>query len=173
MNSGVLTMKKDGTGSVRDGVRDVDVPFGGLFGSISQQRVLQELVADPYSTYTPRDLTELTELTEPTVREAITALLRLGILRNISRRKMRPVYQVNQDSKRMVAMMFLSYAILDDEYGEDHLTDAVKCYLESVHSTSLELEPGELTSVMYDSYWSIAKEALSGEKAYVAASAGV
>ena len=55
MNSGVSTMKKDETGSVHDVVRDVDVPFGGLFGSISQQKVLQELVADPYSTYTPRE----------------------------------------------------------------------------------------------------------------------
>jgi hypothetical protein len=73
----------------------------------------------------------------------------------------------------MVALMFLCYAVLDDEYSEDHLIDAVKCYHESVHSTSLEIEPGEFTSVMYDSYWSIAKEALSGEKAYAAASAGV
>ncbi len=166
-------MRNEKVRSIRDTVDVVDAPFGGLFGSISQQKVLQELVADPYSTYTPRDLTELTELTEPTVREAIAALLQLGILRNISRRRMRPVYQVNLDSKRMVALMFLSYATLDDRYGEDHLSDAVKCYYETVQSSCLELEPGEVTSVMGDSYWSIAKEALSSEKGYAAAAAGV
>lgn len=150
-----------------------DVPFEGLFGNLSQQRVLQELVADPYSTYTPRDLTELTELTEPTVREAVAALVRLGIVRNISRRRMRPVYQVNLDSKRLVALMFLSYAVLDDNCGEDHLGDAVKYYYETTHSSYLEFEPVGVAGVTGESYQDIAGRSFSADPRYVVAAVGV
>lgn len=168
----VVKMKlREGSGRAVEGM--VDVPFEGLFGNLSQQRVLQELVADPYSTYTPRDLTELTELTEPTVREAVAALVRLGIVRNVSRRRMRPVYQVNSDSKRMVALMFLSYAVLDDNCGEDHLGDAVKCYYETTRSSYLEFEPVGVASVMGESYQDIAGRWLSADQRYVVAAVGV
>ena len=162
---------REGSGRTVEGM--ADVPFEGLFGSLSQQRVLQELVADPYSTYTPRDLTELTELTEPTVREAVVALVRLGIVRNVSRRRMRPVYQVNSDSKRMVALMFLSYAALDDSCGEDHLGDAVKYYYETTHSSCLELEPVGTAGVTGESYQDIAGRSFSADQRYVVAAEGV
>jgi hypothetical protein len=162
---------REGSGRAVEGM--ADVPFEGLFGNLSQQRVLQELVADPYSTYTPRDLTELTELTEPTVREAVAALVRLGIVRNISRRRMRPVYQVNLDSKRLVALMFLSYAVLDDKYGEDHLGDAVKYYYETTHSSYLEFEPVGVACAMGESYQDIAGRSFSADPRYVVAAVGV
>lgn len=172
-SSDVHKMKSDKSGQIHD-LKDFSLdPFGGLFGSLSQQKVLQELVADPYSTYTPRDLTELTELTEPTVREAITALLNLGIVRNISRRKMRPVYQVNPDSKRIVALMLLTYANLDDMYGENHLDGAVKYYYETALSSFSELKEGEVTNVTDVAYWSLAKEAVSLKDSFVTAAAGV
>jgi hypothetical protein len=141
----------------------IDTPFGGLFGSISQQKVLQEFVADPYSTYTPTDLTELTDLTEPTVREAIGVLLRLGIIRNISRRTSRPLYQVNMESKRLTALTFLTYATLDDRYGEEHMLDAIQYCFETVQSSWTELVSGSDTSVMESSYASIARAAISDD----------
>ena len=171
--SDMVVKRKQRGGSVRAVEGMADVPFEGLFGSLSQQRVLQELVADPYSTYTPRDITELTELTEPTVREAVAAMVRLGIVRNISRRRMRPVYQVNSNSKRMVALMFLSYAALDDNCGEDHLGDAVKYYYETTHSSYLEFEPVGAAGVMDDSYQDIAGRSFSADQRFVVAAVGV
>ena len=161
-------MKKGSASSTHDGEESIDAPFGGLFGNVSQQKVLQELVADPYSTYTPTDLTELTELTDPTVREAITALLGLGIVKNVSRRASRPLYQVNMDSKRMVALTFLAYATLDDRYGEEHMSDAIQYYFETVQSSWVELGSAADTSVMEGSYSSIAKAAIS-DGGYLAA----
>lgn len=147
----------------------VEAPFGGLFGSISQQKVLQEVVADPYSTYTPADLTELTELTEPTVREAVNALLELGILRNVSRRAKRPLYQVNLESRRIVALTLLTYATLDDEYGENHMDDAIRYYCEMLHSSYVSYEPQEAAGITEKSYWDVAKEAFSANPALIAA----
>lgn len=169
----MVLKKRQRKASVRVVEGMADIPFEGLFGNLSQQRVLQELVADPYSAYTPRDLTELTELTEPTVREAVAALIRLGIVKNISRRRMRPVYQVDRESKRMVALMFLSYAVLDDRCGEDHLGDAVRYYCETSHSSYIELEPVGVAVVMGDSYQDMAGRSFSADNRYVVAAAGV
>lgn len=161
-------MKKGSTRSTSEGESSIDVPFGGLFGNVSQQKVLQELVADPYSTYTPTDLTELTGLTEPTVREAITTLIGLGIAKNVSRRASRPLYQVNMESKRLAALTFLTYATLDDRYGEGHMLDAIQYYMETVQSSWTELGSGADTSVMEGSYSSIANAAIS-DGGYLAA----
>lgn len=105
-------------------------PFGGMFGDTAELRVLQEIVADPYSDYTQQDLVKLTELSDPSVRRGISVLLRHGIVRNISRTNRRPMYRPNTDSKKLTALTFLAYAVLDEVAGSDSMNEAVRHYCE-------------------------------------------
>jgi len=105
-------------------------PFGGMFGDTAELRVLQEIVADPYSDYTQQDLVQLTELSDPSVRRGISVLLRHGIVRNVSRTNRRPLYRPNTDSKKLTALTFLAYAVLDEVAGSDSMNEAVRHYCE-------------------------------------------
>lgn len=105
-------------------------PFGGLFGDTAELRVLQEIVADPFSDYTHHDLMELTELSDPSVRRGLHVLLDQGIVANVSNDRRSPLYRPNRASKKLTALTFLAYAILDDENGENSMDMAVKGYCE-------------------------------------------
>lgn len=105
-----------------------DSPFGGLFGDTAELRVLQEVVADPFSDYSHHDLMELTELSDPSVRRGLRVLLDRGVVVNISSDRRSPLYRPNRASKKLTALMFLAYSILDDETGENSMDMAVKDY---------------------------------------------
>lgn len=107
-----------------------DSPFGGLFGDTAELRVLQEIVADPFSDYTHRDLMELTGLSDPSVRRGLRVLLKQGIVANVSGDRRSPLYRPNRTSKKLTGLMFLAYSILDDETGENSMDMAVKDYCE-------------------------------------------
>jgi hypothetical protein len=100
-------------------------PFHGLFGDTAELRVLQEVVADPFSDYTHHDLMELTELSDPSVRRGARV-----VIENISSDRRSPLYRPNRNSKKLMALTLLSYAILDDENGTDYMGDAVRDYIE-------------------------------------------
>lgn len=106
----------------------LDRPFEGLFGDTAELRVLQEIVADPYSDYSHHDLMELTGLSDPSVRRGVRVLLDHGMLRNISSARRNPLYRTNLDSKKLMALTFLSYAVLDEKTGSTSLEDAVRHY---------------------------------------------
>lgn len=108
--------------------KDMDTPFAGLFGDTAQLRVLQEVVADPYSDYRPKDLIALTGLSEPSVAKATSALLAQGILKNISNDGRRPIYRADTTSRKLTALTFLTYAIIDDRDGLESMDSAVKHY---------------------------------------------
>jgi hypothetical protein len=110
----------------------LEAPFDGLFGESAIVKVLQEFVSDPYSEYRPSDVEELTELTEPTVRTALNGLLRLGVIQKTSKDPRRPVYKANHRSKRLTALTFLTYAILDDRDGTDIMDASARHYCETV-----------------------------------------
>ncbi len=113
---------------LRLGDGEADRPFDGLFGDTAELRVLQEIVADPYSDHSHRDLMELTELSDPSVRRAVRVLTTAGVIRNISTARRSPMYRANQDSRRLSALMFLTYAILDDKTGSETMDGAVAHY---------------------------------------------
>ena len=106
----------------------LDKPFDGLLGDTAELRVLQEIVADPYSDYTHHDLIELTGLSDPSVRRGIRVLVDQGILRNISSARRNPLYRADLGSKKLTALTFLSYAALDERTGSRSMEDAMRHY---------------------------------------------
>lgn len=118
----------------------MDLPFDGLFGDTAELRVLQEVVADPYSDYTQLELMELTGLSDPSVRKGIRALVRQGIVKDISKARRHPIYRAQPGSKKLVALTFLAYASLDDKAGSRSMEDAVRDYCGSI-----ALSPAALT----------------------------
>jgi hypothetical protein len=110
----------------------LDKPFDGLFGDTAELRVLQEIVADPYSNYTHRELMDLTGLSDPSVRRGIRVLIDHGIIRNMSSARRSPLYRANLDSKKLTALTFLSYASLDERTGSLSMDDAVRRYCDYI-----------------------------------------
>ncbi len=117
-------------------VEGMDMPFDGLFGDTAELRVLQEIVADPYSDYTPGDLMQLTGLSGPSVRRGIRVLVRHGLVEDVSRARRRPIYRTRNGSRKLVALTFVAYAVLDDRTGADSMDDAVRHYCDCVSPDS-------------------------------------
>ena len=114
---------------------NLERPFGGLFGDTAELRVLQEIVADPYSDYSHQELMQLTGLSDPSVRKAVSVLLEHGIIDNISKVKRRPTYRPNHGSRKLTALTFLTYAALDDRAGTDSMDEAVRHYCSLLPAT--------------------------------------
>lgn len=94
--------------------RGLGMPFEGIFGDTVAARVLSEIVADPFSAYSLGELASLTGSSSPSVRNAVTHLLKLGLLTKIPVRARSWVYGVSPGSKRILALTLLTFAILDD-----------------------------------------------------------
>lgn len=107
----------------------VGSPFGGLLGNSVAVRVLNQIVADPYTVYTTHSLGNLAGATPPRVREALTHLAAIGFLLKDSNNPNRPLYRANPDSKRLIALTLLSYAVLDDHHSTSHFDTAILDYL--------------------------------------------
>lgn len=107
-------------------------PYDGLFGDSNLVSVLEQVIADPYVEYHPIDLARLTKETPPTVRKSLKILTSLGLLIKDKTDIRHPVYMVNTDSKRYLALTFLAYAILDDKLGTDTMDRAIADYCDSV-----------------------------------------
>ena len=105
-----------------------DAPYGGLFGTTVLADVVEEFVASPSVVYRPKDLEELTERSEPSIRSALSTLLRLNLIENVSSENQPPRYRVRVESKKFVALSFLAYAMLDDRDGSDCMDTAVHDY---------------------------------------------
>jgi hypothetical protein len=107
-----------------------DLPYAGLFGDTVIARVVEEIIADPHSTYRPRDLEELTEASSPRVRDALMTLTKLGLLKSAGGKH--PTYTVDKSRKSFVALTLLAYATLDDRKGSDCMNTAIQHYCETI-----------------------------------------
>ncbi|MEN6442446.1 MAG: hypothetical protein ABFC71_01665 [Methanoregula sp.] len=107
-----------------------DIPYAGLFGDTVIARVVEEIIADPHSTYRPRDLEELTEASSPRVRDALVTLTKFGLLKSAGGKH--PTYTVDKSKKTFVALTLLAYATLDDRQGSDCMNTALQHYCETV-----------------------------------------
>jgi len=106
------------------------VPFGGLLGHAVAIRVVSQIVADPYSSYTTTDLAELSASSVPQVRATLASLVESGFLLLDKGDPSRPpTYRVNPASKRLIALTLFTYADLDDRHGSAHFNNAVLDYL--------------------------------------------
>jgi hypothetical protein len=106
-----------------------DIPYAGLFGDTVIARVVEEIIADPHSSYRPRELEELTGASAPSVRDALVTLVRLGLL--VSSGGKHPVYTVDKTKKTFVALTLLAYAVLDDREMSDCMHTALRHYCET------------------------------------------
>jgi hypothetical protein len=106
-------------------------PYDGLFGDSNHIRVIRQVIADPFTKYRPIDLEMLTKNSAPTVRESLRILSSLGLLIKDESDHQHPVYRVNTESKRYLALTFLAYAVLDDRNGTDCMDDVVADYYDS------------------------------------------
>ena len=103
-------------------------PYGGLFGTGVNARVVEQVVADPYRDYRPKDLMELEKASAPAIRRALADLTRLGLLVRDRSDRQHPVYRVDRSSKKLVALTLLAYASLDDRDGCNCMDAAVLEY---------------------------------------------
>ena len=106
-----------------------DIPYAGLFGDTVMARVVEEIVADPHSVYHLKDLEDLTGNSAPRIREALTLLTNLGLLKSSGGKH--PAYTVDMSKKTFVALTLLAYAVLDDREGSDCMETAVRHYCET------------------------------------------
>ena len=106
----------------------VEVPYGGLFGKSILVDVLEEIIADPYRNYRPKDLEEIINVSSPSIRKSLSTLTSIGMLEKDVGNQKHPVYRANIDSKRLMALTFLSYAMLDDRDGTTCMDEAIIDY---------------------------------------------
>lgn len=106
----------------------VEAPYGGLFGKSVLVDVLEEIVADPYRNYRPKDLEEIINASSPSIRKSLGLLTSIEILKKDMGNQKHPVYRANINSKRLMALTFLSYSILDDRDGSSCMDEAIIDY---------------------------------------------
>ena len=85
--------------------RYVHRPYGGLFGDSAQIKIIEEIVADPYSEYRPKDFEEIIGASAPTIRRVLSDLTTLDLLIKDSNDVQHPVYRPNLESKKIVAII--------------------------------------------------------------------
>lgn len=111
-------------------VEHIDEPFDGLFGNNVQTRVVEELTADPFNIFRPKELEELTDSSTPSIRKALKNLVELDLVEKKEEDSQHPVYRVNMDSNVLKALTFLSLALIDDKEETNHMEQAVIEYCE-------------------------------------------
>ena len=116
----------------------LDKPYGGLFGTGVNANVVEQVVADPYRDYRPKDLMELAKASAPAIRKALADLTRLGLLQKVGSDRQHPVYRVNMDSKKLIALTFLAFASVDDRDGSDCMDFAILEYCRTDLKESLQ-----------------------------------
>jgi len=130
--------------------RYVDKPYGGLFGNSVHARVLKEIVANPYSDYRPRDLERLLEVSANSIRNALRNLTALRLLEKDTSDVQHPIYHVNLESKKLIALTFLAYATMDDRQGSNLMNTAIlDYYLGAIKPEMDVLAAGNFHKIQY------------------------
>ena len=117
----------------------VDKPYGGLFGDNVQISIIEEIIADPYEDYRPRYLEEIIGASPPTIRKALNNLTNLGLLEKDTRDTQHPIYRLNLNSKKQIALTFLSFASVDDRDESNLMNEAICGYF--INELKPKMEP--------------------------------
>lgn len=129
-----------------------DSPFGGILGNNVIVRIVEELIADPESVYSPTDLSELTSSSAPQVRKSIERLLKAGFVKPANRSEKRPVYKVDTSTNKFVALTLLAYAAIDDKEKTNLMLRAIKQYLKNNTKKPSRDELDKITKELLKSY---------------------
>jgi len=108
--------------------RYIEKPYGGLFGNSVIVNLLEEIVADPYRNYHPKDLEEIINASSSSIRNSLSTLTSIGILEKDIANQKHPVYRTKINSKRLMALTFLAYGTLDDRDGTTCMDEAIIDY---------------------------------------------
>lgn len=108
--------------------RYLNMPYGGLFGDNIQAKIIEEIVADPYCTYQPKDFEEITGATVQTIIKILNNLTMLKLLKKEITDDKNILYRPNIGSRKIVALTFLSYALIDDRDDSDIMDNSIKDY---------------------------------------------
>ena len=100
-------------------------PYAGLFGNTTIAAVVEEMIADPHSTYVVKDLVVLTDRKKKKVKRALKRLIELRVVITKNNKE----FNTNHDSNIVAALTFLAYGLVDDIYGTDTMLVAIKDYL--------------------------------------------
>lgn len=139
-------------------------PYGGLFGNSVRINIVEEIVADPYCDYRPKDLEEMTGASPPTVRKVLNDLVALGLLIKDISDIQHPIYHPNLRSKIIVALTFLAYALTDDRDGSEHMDELIlDYYLKILKPKSEPLAVANITEYKFgDRTWTDASVIAQG-----------
>lgn len=118
--------------------RYVDKPYGGILGDSVRIRIIEEIVADPYRDYRPKDFEKMFGASPPTIRRVLNDLTALGLLIKDSRDVQHPVYRPNLRSKKIIALTFLAYAVVDDRDQTKLMDEAIWDYYSKVLKEEFE-----------------------------------
>ena len=112
--------------------RYIDKPYGGLFGDSAICKLVEEIVADPHAEYRLADLEELIDGSQRSIARALKVLSTLGLLIKDESDRLHPLYRVNLNSRKLLALTFLAYAVVDDRDGTNCMDLAIRDYYNSV-----------------------------------------
>lgn len=131
----------------KDLERYIDEPYGGLFGNSTICKLVEEIVADPHAEYRQQDLEELIDGSQRSVARALKVLLALGLLIRDKGDSQHPLYRVNLNSRKLLALTFLAYAVVDDRDGTNCMDLAIRDYnttvIEAQESIASEVSAGQ------------------------------
>lgn len=102
------------------------IPFGGVLGNAVIIRVLEQLIADPDSSFNLSILSKLSKSSVPQVKEALEQLESVGFVKMISNSQKRPIYIVNKECNRFVALTLFAYSVVDDAFSSNVMKDALR-----------------------------------------------
>ncbi|MEM0136213.1 MAG: hypothetical protein QXU18_13485 [Thermoplasmatales archaeon] len=133
------------------------VPFGGIFGKSVIVRILEQFVTDPDFSYSVSDLADFAGCSIPAAKQALDQLVKINLIRKQNKNEKRPIYMINRNSNRFVALTLLSYAVGDDNYSTSIMLDAARELVNSVgqpNSTAVTMSTNPtLASVLEGSYY--------------------
>ncbi|MEI6795285.1 MAG: hypothetical protein WCK39_00320 [Methanomassiliicoccales archaeon] len=106
-----------------------ELPFGGLIPSTIKGEILAQIVADPFTEYTPKRMAFLVGRAPSRVSEALKELEGIGIIEDVSKGSHRPLFVTTDNSRRLTALTFLALAVGDDRTGDECMNIAIIDYV--------------------------------------------
>lgn len=124
-------------------------PYGGFFGNAVIVQVIQEIVANPSEEIRPTDLADSLEKSYNMVNSALNTLTVLKFLQKDLGDPQRPIYRVDLNSKRLLALTFFASAVVDDRDGTDTMIDEVLdyCSTEKLHCYAIPIVETQFVSI--------------------------
>ena len=103
--------------------------FTSILGNSVTIKVIHEFIADPDEPYSISYMHELTDASKPAVRDAFNLLLKSKLIYRANKNDKRPLFKIDKNSNRFIALTLLSYAILDDVNKTSVMEEAIKQYI--------------------------------------------